>query len=172
MAYGANGNLTSFTDPLGRQTTFDFYANGIDLQKVRQTTPAPPLGTAINQTVAEFGTYNAQHRPSSYADASRQTDSLFWNSLGQITTNIPPGTSGKLTQYIYTGFHYVKEINEMCIACNGCPCTPRTTSLSHDSFGRLSSMSDSEGYSVTYDYDALDRLTKISYPDQTLIKSN
>src|SRR5205823_2410768 len=28
MAYNAQGNLTSFTDPLGRQTTFDYYLHG------------------------------------------------------------------------------------------------------------------------------------------------
>ncbi len=38
-SYNDQGNVTSRTDPLGRQTTYVYAANGIDLLEVRQTSP-------------------------------------------------------------------------------------------------------------------------------------
>ncbi len=51
---------------------------------------------------------------------------------------------------------------------NGLVWTPLlTNSFSYDGYGRIRSTSDSEGYTLTFDYDAMDRPTKITYPDNT-----
>ncbi len=45
-------------------------------------------------------------------------------------------------------------------------------SLAYDGFGRVRTTTDSEGYAVTKDYDAIDRLTKVTFPDATYIQKN
>ena len=42
-----------------------------------------------------------------------------------------------------------------------------TTTWTYDSFGRVRTKTDESGYTLTFDYDALDRLTKITFPDAT-----
>ena len=37
----------------------------------------------------------------------------------------------------------------------------------YDALGRMRTKTDESGYTLTYDYDDLDRLTKISHPDST-----
>ena len=41
------------------------------------------------------------------------------------------------------------------------------TTFAYDSFNRVRTVTDSDGYAVTTDYDNLDRKTKITYPDAT-----
>jgi len=42
-----------------------------------------------------------------------------------------------------------------------------TTSFTYDSHGRVSTRTDESGYTLTFDYDPLDRVIKITYPDAT-----
>ena len=41
------------------------------------------------------------------------------------------------------------------------------TTFAYDSFNRVRTVTDSDGYAVTTDYDNLDRKTKVTYPDTT-----
>jgi len=75
--YNSRGNITKYTDPVGRITEFDYYADGINLWKIRQTTAGQ------NQLLVEL-TYNNARRPLSYIDAARQTTSFSWNAAGQL----------------------------------------------------------------------------------------
>jgi len=47
------------------------------------------------------------------------------------------------------------------------PATGATTSYTYDGYGRTRTVTDSDSYTVTFDYDALDRQTKATYPDST-----
>lgn len=42
-----------------------------------------------------------------------------------------------------------------------------TTGFTYDGTNRVRTITDSENYTVTFDYDALDRPVKITYPDGT-----
>ena len=55
--YNAQGQVLMRTDALGRQTSYTYAANGIDLLEVRQTSPG------VNDLLASYGDYNAQHLP-------------------------------------------------------------------------------------------------------------
>ena len=39
--------------------------------------------------------------------------------------------------------------------------------FSYDNYGRVASITDSKGYALNYQYDALNRLTAITYPDRS-----
>ncbi|HWX20794.1 MAG TPA: RHS repeat-associated core domain-containing protein [Candidatus Binatia bacterium] len=156
--YNSQGNLISFTDaaPLNRQTILDYNANGIDLLKVRQTTGG------INDVLAEFGPYDAHHCPSTYIDASRQTWNLTCNSAGQLIQTTNP--KSEVTRLVHDSSGYLQTLNEDWSGGT------KTTSLAYDSFGRVHTVTDSEGYVLTFEYDALDRVTKVTYPDTTFEK--
>jgi RHS repeat-associated protein len=157
--YNNQGRVTKYTDPLGRETTIDYYSNGIDLQKVRQTKSA--TGAALNEVLLELGTYNAQHRPSTHIDAARQTYTLGWNSYGQLqyVTN-PKGQNVSLV-YDADNVGYLMSVQQTWSGGT------KTTSATYDSYGRIQTVTDSDDYTLTYSYDGLDRMTRVTYPDAT-----
>ena len=43
----------------------------------------------------------------------------------------------------------------------------RTTTLTYDDYGRVRTVTGADGYAITRDYDALNRVTRQTYPDGT-----
>jgi RHS repeat-associated protein len=148
--YNAVGKPIQAIDPIGRTTLFTYATNLVDLLTVGQ------LAAGQTNLLARL-TYNSQHLPLTYVDASGQTTYLGYNTNGQLTA-----LTNALNQVItltYDTNHYLTNISG---ALSYAP-----IDVSYDGFGRVRTVADSEGYSVTYDYDALDRLTKVTYPDGT-----
>jgi YD repeat-containing protein len=155
-AQGVNGQgmVTSTTDPLGRQTTYTYAANGIDRLETRQVTSG---GTDL---VASFGAYSAQHLPGTATDVAGQSTTTTYNAAGQplTVTNAKSET---------TTFVYDMGGNGELQSVSG-PVTGAMTTYTYDSFGRVRTVTDPDGYTVTSDYDALDRVTQRTYPDGTV----
>jgi RHS repeat-associated protein len=150
--YNALGAMTSSTDPLpfGRQLTYIYDANLIDLLEVRMTT-----GGA--NELLEKHTYNEQHLPLTSTDASGQTIIFTYNAAGQLLTSTNPKHETTTRSYDANG--YLQSITG--------PVNGSTLSFTYDGFGRVRTVTDPQGYIVTTDYDALDRPTVITYPDGT-----
>ena len=91
--YNAQGMVTSKTDALGRQTTYQYAANGIDLLEVRQVNGG---GTDLLST---YSNYNAQHLPGTITDGAGQSTLTTYNSAGQPLTVTNP--KGEVTTYTY-----------------------------------------------------------------------
>jgi YD repeat-containing protein len=144
------GNVTSVVDPVGRETTFNYAPNQIDLQNIRQKSSSP------NLPIEQF-TYNSQHLVEHNTDAAGQTASYSYNSAGQLTQ--VKDALGNITAYEYDPTGYLLRI----INANGAT----QASFTYDSFGRVRTRTDSEGHTVTYSYDAMDRVTEELYPDGT-----
>ena len=145
------GRPTSVTDAVGRQTSFTYASNRIDLLTVQQNTSG---GLA---TIATFSNYNNQHEPQSYTGADGRSWQYTYNPAGQLTSVIDPNNG--ITSYSYDG------IGRLSTVQNANRKTVLT--LTYDSADRVRTRTDSEGYTLTYDYDNLDRVTKITYPDGT-----
>src|SRR6185436_5965199 len=79
--YNTQGNATTRTDPLGRQTTSVYAAGGIDLVETRQTSPG------VNDLLGTFANYTALHQPQTQTDAAGQTTTLTYNAVGQVLTS-------------------------------------------------------------------------------------
>lgn len=150
--YNSLGNVTTMTDPLGRETTYVYDTNNIDLLEVRQTT-----GT-INELLAAY-TYDSNHRPLTVTDAAGQTTTYTYNASGQVLTATNALT--EVTTYSYDTDGYLQSIDGPVSGAGD------STSFTYDSFGRIQTVTDSEGYVLTYDYDDFDRITKITHPDST-----
>src|SRR5882672_10581209 len=78
--YTAQGQVASRTDPVGRQTSYTYAANGIDLVQTRQTT------NGANDVLGTFANYTGQYEPQSTTDAAGQTTSVSYNAAGQLLT--------------------------------------------------------------------------------------
>ncbi len=155
--YGYNGfgNLTNTIDPLGRTLSYIYSTNEIDLLEVRMTRAGQ------NQLMSK-ATYNAQHRPLTTTDAAGQTTTNTYNARGQLLTTSNP--KGEVTTYNYNPNGYL-------IAVDGpLPGTNDTSAASYDTLGRMQTRTDASGYSLTFNHDALDRLTNVTFPDSTFYK--
>ncbi len=151
-SYNAIGNVTSVTDPVSRNFSYSYDGNNIDLLQVRQTQGSN------NDLLAKLS-YNSQHEPLTYEDGSGQVTRYTYNGAGQIQTIQQPSPGGTTT-FNYSG-NYLTSIDGPLAGSND------ATSFTYDSYGRVYTVSDSEGYTLTFGYDAYDRPTTVTFPDGT-----
>jgi RHS repeat-associated protein len=154
--YNSKGQITRQTDPLGRETLFEHDSNDIDLLTIKQK-------NGSNYEVLETRAYNAQHRPLTVTDAAGQTTTYTYNAAGQVLTVTTPPRAG-ITENRTTTFTY--DTNGYLQSTAG-PAAGTTTGYTYDGYGRVRTVTDPDNYAVTLDYDALDRQTRITYPDGT-----
>lgn len=150
-AYNANGNLALFTDSVGRQTSFVYAQNGVDVTAIHQKTAPGSVST-----IAKYS-YDSNHNISSYADAAGQYWAFTYSLTGELLTSSNP--IGSLTTYVYDAVGHLLQI----INSGGKP----VLSLVYDDFGRVETKEDSEGYLLRFKYDAMDRITTVEFPDGT-----
>lgn len=152
--YGYNqfGHVTNMIDPVGRTFSLVYATNGIDLSEIRQT-----RGT--NNDLLISATYNNQHRPLRMTDASGQTRTNTYNARGQLLTTI--NLKGEMISYTYDANGYLRQVD------GPLPGTNDSFTLTYDPFGRAREWTDPSGYTLTFDYDALNRPTRITYPDSS-----
>jgi RHS repeat-associated protein len=148
--YNAQGNTLSHTDPASRGTFYDYAANGIDVTQIRRV-----VGSQTD-VLAKY-TYNAQHLPLTFIDAAGQTTAFAYNTRGQIAT--VKDANNNTTTYQYNTAGYLTSI------VNANSVTQHN--YTYDAIGRIASETDSEGYVLSYQYDALNRRTITTFPDGT-----
>ena len=149
--YNAQGSVLTKTDPFGRQTSYTYASNGIDLLEVRQTTGG------MNDLLASYANYNAQHQPQSVTDAAGQTTTMTYNAAGQVLT--VTNAKNETTTSTYDADGRLQTVTG--------PVAGATTSYTYDGYGRGRTVTDSDGYVLTTDYDAFDRPVRVTYPDAT-----
>ena len=153
--YNGLGNVTKMVDPVGRTFSYIYAANGIDLLEVRQT-------RAGQSQLLSQATYNSQHLPLTAKDAAGQTTTYVYNARGQVLTQT--NAKGDTTIFSYDADGHLSSVE-------GPLGTFDATTLNYDSRGRVRTKIDGSpfvgGYALTFDYDDLDRLTKITFPDAT-----
>lgn len=147
------GYVTNSIDPIGRNFTYIYSTNQVDLLEVRQTR------AGNNELLAKL-TWNSQHLPLSSTDAAGQTTRLVYNNLGQIlfVTNA--------LQHV-TSFDYDAYTGRLLRIDGPLPGTNDSTFFTYDSFDRIRTVTDPDGYTITNSYDDLDRLTTVAFPDGT-----
>ena len=153
-------------DPLERTMKNFYAANGIDLTEVRNITAGG------NDLLTKFENYT-NHLPQTITDAAGQASSILYNARGQVTqmTN-PKGEVTKMEYFEVAGpdFGKVKKVTEAFGTA-----LARAVQSTYDGAGRMKTVTDHEGYTVTLDYDAiggdalktLDRVVKVTFPDAT-----
>ncbi len=156
--YNSRGNVTRSVDPLGRETVYEYAANEQDLLRVKQKNGA-------SFDLLQEMTYNSFHEPLTVKDAAGQTTTYTYNTQGQLLTITTPPRSGiaenRTTTYVYdiNGYGFLQNVMG--------PATGAMTSYTYDGYGRMRTVTDSHNYTLTFDYDTFDRITKVTYPDGT-----
>jgi RHS repeat-associated protein len=167
--YNSINKLTKATDPVGRVTSFVYDANNVDLQTVYQRRPqgmsTDPDGTAADK-IASY-TYNSLHEPLTATDAAAQTTTYTYNAYGQVLTR--KNAKNETTTFSYgdgsaghpTG--YLTSITSPLFNSGSA-----VTSFTYDSANRVHAVTSiPDNYTVTTDYDNLDRAIQVTYPDGT-----
>jgi len=149
-AYNSQGQMMLARDPIGRETTYEYAANGIDLVATRQKNGA-------SYDLLEARTYGTQHQPLSITDASGQATVFTYNGAGQVLTLTNP--KNETTTYTYDSDGRVLTVTG--------PVSGATTTNTYDAVGRLYTVTNPDNYTTTTDYDAFDRPTIVTFPDGT-----
>lgn len=152
-SYNAQGNITEAIDPVGRTTRYTYAANGIDLLTVRQ------VNAAGGEDLIGTYTWNGQHRPLTFTDASGATTTYTYNARGQTLTVTNP--RNEVTTFTYDAQGY------LTFADGPLPGTQDRSSFGYDAAGRLATVTTAEGYVLNLQYDNLDRPTRQDFPDGT-----
>jgi RHS repeat-associated protein len=168
--HNVKGMQISEIDPVGRETVNVYGTNNVP-----DTTPAAGTGIDLLQTkvknlaspggwdVTSSTTYNAQHQPLTTTDTAGQVTTYTYDAEGRIETVTTPPRAGITEQRTTTYTYDPANGNVQSVTGPG----GVATSYTYDSDGRLRTTTDSDAYTLTYDYDALDRQTKTTYPDGT-----
>ncbi len=150
--YDGSGRVQSLTDPVGRRFSLRYAANGLDLASVRNDL----LDGGVGEQMAAY-TYNSLHLPVTRTDFAGQVWSATYNAAGQLTSSRRP--DGVTTNLTYDAQGFLRQV-----ARAG---TTLQESYTYDAFDRVRTWTSTDGYTLTLDYDNLDRLTRITYPDGT-----
>ena len=149
FVYNSNGNVTQFTDPVGRQLTYTYAANNTDLVSIANTTS----GTQLLQT----STYNGQHLPLTITGVNGMTARSQYNAFGQPTQYTDQ--QGRITTMAYDSDGHLKTVTG--------PIASAKTSYTYDNVSRIASVTDAAGATLHFTYDAADRQLVTMYPDGT-----
>jgi RHS repeat-associated protein len=157
--YNEFQKVTKIVDPHGRETVFEYAPNNIDLLLVKQK-----VAGGLYQTLIEYNGYNSQHLPSTAKDAAGQQTTYTYTPYGQIkTVKRVRGGANEITTYEYGADRLANDFARLKRIVG--PLTGATCEFTYDSIGRLKTVTESDGYDIAYDYDDLNQLTRISYPD-------
>ncbi|HZM01521.1 MAG TPA: RHS repeat-associated core domain-containing protein [Candidatus Saccharimonadales bacterium] len=150
--YNLLGHVTNSIDPVGRNFTYVYSANNVDLVQTLMTHNGK---SEIQGSI----TYNSHHLPLTITDASGQITTNTFNAQGHLLSTSNP--KGELTTFNYDTNGYLTNILGHLQSSND------IRSFTYDSFGRVFTATDTEGYSITNNYDAADRKTQVIHPDGT-----
>ena len=186
------GSLTSFTDELGRKTT---YANSGPFKETTQITD--PKGSASSFTydsagnilstifadgsVETLGDYTASGLPGVYTNRRGQSTTFAYNSRGQITNRTR--SNAEIVEYVYdlrgrinsvqgpSGsivFGYDTAVDGDRLKEVAFP-TGRMLTYEYDNFGRRTVIRDNTGYETRYEFDAAGRLFRVRDGTSTIL---
>ncbi len=155
--YNSYGKVTQMNDPIGRQVTLAYDANGIDLLTVTNTTTVN--GTPLRDLLVTYANYNSQHEPQKVVATNGFATTFSYNAAGQLLTSTDP--LGNIWRYAYTNGGYIQQITG--------PPGPQVPQYNfvYDLVGRIYQSTDPSGGTLTYSHDQADRLTRVTFPDQT-----
>jgi YD repeat-containing protein len=147
----AQGHVTARIDAAGRETTYTYAPDGIDLLEVRQTRPGG------SDLLAQYANYTATHQPQSVTDAAGQTTTFTYTAAGQVLTST--NAKQETTTYVYDTTGRLESVTG--------PVAGATMSYTYDGYGRVRTVTGPDGYTATTDSDVFDRPTRVTYPDGT-----
>ena len=157
LTYNAQGRLTQVAvggdyssggtyNSGGEKTTLAYANNGLDVTGITN---------ALNQSTFS-ASYNAQHQPLSVTDANNHTRTYSYTTWGApATATDSQGT----TTYNYNAQTY--RLNSLARGSS------TLASYTYDGIGRVITSTDAANLTLSYAYNNLDKMTRVTYPDGT-----
>lgn len=167
--YDGNGHAIKVTDPKGRVTEYAYL--GEDLSSVKQFINAS--GNVHYDTLAVYANYHPQaHAPQQVTDAAGRTTNSTYDSAGRLLTVARQRTVNSVLVTEATTYAYYPDATGSVgqrgrLSTITGPVAGAVTNYGYDAYGRVNSVTNPEGYTLTYLYDHLDRVVKTTYPDGT-----
>jgi len=169
-AYDSMSNLTGVTDALNRTTNYS-YDEFKRLTKIKY----PESTTGAGRLEENFG-YDLNGNLTSKTDQAERATTFCYDSINRLTSTIDPAL--KVTAYEYNArsqmtavVDAISQRYEFIYDALGHVTQNKkgtaTMSFVYDAAGNRSQRTDYNSSMTNYTYDALDRLTTISYPDTT-----
>lgn len=159
--YDEFGNITKFTDPVGRTTRIAYNGPENSPSQIRVDSGS---GTEIVWQASYTGLGAGSGRPGAITDAAGQTTLIEWHPTFKQPTKIT-NPKGEIVEIAYYTNAALPSYGRVQTISGALPNTP--IDYTYDAFGRVQSVTDETGYTLAYEYDLLDRVTKITYPDNT-----
>lgn len=154
--YNDLGRITSITDANGITTNMTYDTNDVDLLEIQDG-----LGTITM-------TYNGMHDVALITDRLGNKTEFTYNSFGQIESRTDAkdilGLEVVTAYTYYDSSHASKYLFKEIIKDS-----KTLESFTYDTTGRVKDHTDTTGLTLTYDYNNLDNITKITYPDTKFI---
>uniref|UniRef100_UPI004056DD9B RHS repeat-associated core domain-containing protein n=1 Tax=Candidatus Electronema sp. TaxID=2698783 RepID=UPI004056DD9B len=145
--YNDMGLVTSITDAKGEVTNLTYAANNVDLTEITNG-----LGTVKM-------TWNSQHDLLSVTDRLNVTTAFTYNDKGQRTSVTEAQGTSLETRVDYAYDPATFKLTQVAKSGNV------LASYTYDTIGRTTTATDAAGLTLTYDYNDLNHITKITYPD-------
>ncbi len=143
--YNALGSKTSRTDAKGNVTNFTYATNNVDLLHIQNG-----LGTITTS-------YNGTHGITSVTDRLGNKTIFTYNVFGQIESRTDAeGVLDIVTNYAYDSNNLLRQRTKDGNILD---------TFTYDAVGRVKTHTDATGLTLTYGYNNLNNVTKITYPD-------
>ncbi|WP_075089934.1 RHS repeat domain-containing protein [Verrucomicrobium spinosum] len=154
---------------MGRELKYEYYPNKQDLQYVKVKNGAT-WETLL--TISQYKLVSGQsvHLPEILTDSSGLQSQCAYNDKGQITqVTVSKGANSETTKYIYDAnldgsadaYGYLIRVEHTS------PSNPLAfvtlQNWTYDAAKRARTLTNSQGYALTYDYDNLDRVTFVTH---------
>jgi RHS repeat-associated protein len=140
--FNSMGRVTSVTDAKGTPTTFSYATNGVDLLN---------MSNGLGQILMA---YNAQHDLVSLTDRLTNTTTFACNTSGQILSQVDALDINN--EYLYDASQRLTESHRA---------GQTLERFTYDTVGRVRTRTDATGLTVTNDYNALNQVVRVTYPD-------
>ncbi|HEX8550854.1 MAG TPA: RHS repeat-associated core domain-containing protein [Abditibacteriaceae bacterium] len=158
FTYNNMGNVTSMTDPHGNTTIINYVlGSDIDVASV-----VDPLG----RTVVSYRLYNTAHQPQEIEDGLGNVTSINYQTWGAVD-EITEAVGDPLQRTTKLGYDSLFRLSNVKRSKSGALVT--VGSYGYDTKDRVNASTDARGYTTSYEYNNLNLVEKVIYPDTSTI---
>jgi len=150
LTYNAQGSVLTRRNARGYTTTYEYEPNGNDVKRVKDNS---------GRILTEY-TYDTNGNRLTTTNALNQMVANTYNQYGQLETITLPDST--VQSYIYNAQHQLTSIQQGATALS---------QFTYDAIGRKVTETDQNGQTRAFEYDGLNRLTRVVYPDGTAEES-